>query len=360
VQRDKNFYKNLVAHDVITLMRPLLQQAGFRLRDVDGKIEPTYTTITWDTPWVHIRHNPWMDCYLWHKIIFDVVQKMSGQAWPPSDCQSCFKVVVRPKTIVQLFALYDLECSLNLPSKCGIETRDKVHGLYGGYFYNRGLTSGLTCYQLIRKTVDEWPGLGPDVKVILKRACTEYEHECGPSDKWTITQDQLYIEGLIKALVVSDNALRRQPEHLVYNVQRKWIEWAYAHGDATYQEYHDGPLVPDYVTYQGLAKKEGWQETAKKVDSGLIDLPTALNIGSVDVVSSPSQGKTNEPTIVEDPDYRLPWDEWKKKNNYRQGTKHRRCFLCIESRKTNDGKISCIAHEESPVVRRHHVCDKWS
>ena len=357
MQRDKNFYKNLVNHDVITLMRPLLQQAGFRLRDVDGKIEPTYTTITWDTPWVHIRHNPWMDCYLWHKIIFDVVEKMAGQAWPPSDCQSCFKVVVRPKTVVQLFALYDLECSLNLPSKCGIETRDKVHGLYGGYFYNRGLNQGLHCYQLIRKTVDEWPGLGPDVKVILKRACTEYEHECGPSDKWVITQDQLYIEGLVKALVVSDNALRRQPEHLVYNVQRKWIEWAYAHGDATYQEYHDGPLVPDYVTYHCVAEKEDWEETAQKVDSGQIDLSTALSVGN-DVSSPPSQ-KT-EPISVEDQDYQLPWDEWKKKNNYRRGTKKRHCAMCINARGEAWKEIHCSGHHSFPVVGKTRVCDIWS
>ena len=113
------------------------------------------------------------------------------------------------------------------------------------------MEEGLERYQQVRQKVDEWPGLGPDIEVFLKRACTEYEHACGDSDTWEITKDQLEIEGLINRWVVSDDIEHKQPEKLIEHTHRQWIEWAYANGDPTYADFTGGkPLYRPYKTYQ--------------------------------------------------------------------------------------------------------------
>ena len=179
------------------------------------------------------------------------------------NCHNCFKVVIRPPTLRSLFALMDLQKRMGRPSKCGIEIRDTVFGLYGGYFYNWGLDAGLECYEAVRAAIDAEPELGPDVPIILKRACTEFEMLCGPSDKWEISEKQIELESLVNRWFVRDIKHRTQPEHAIANVHRKWIEWAYACGDPTYAEYTNGkPVHPPVVTYQNL-KKESKVKKAK-------------------------------------------------------------------------------------------------
>jgi hypothetical protein len=182
--------------------------------------------------------------------MFDVLFKHMDVDWVPSDCQGCWKVVVRPPTLLALFALEHLQKRLDRPSKCGIEVRESVHGLYGGYFYNLSLEDGRECYAAVRAAVDADELLGPDVPVLLKRGCTEYELEAGPSDEWKVTPDQERAEAEIKRLFVSDHNFSAQPDHLVTRVHRKWIEFAYAAGDETYKHFTNGePLFPPYVTY---------------------------------------------------------------------------------------------------------------
>jgi len=198
-----------------------------------------------------------LKCGLWHQVMFDVVFRHLGKNWVPSKCQQCFKVVVRPKTLRQLFALLELQKRLNRPCKCGIERRETVHGLYGGYFYNWGLHEGRKCYDIVRQAVDEDKELGPDVPVLLKRACTEYELKCGDSDKWTVEPEQLEVEAQLERWLVDDDYEHRQAEKLVHNVHRKWIEWAFANGDKTFADFTDGePLYPEYITYQHLTHEE--------------------------------------------------------------------------------------------------------
>lgn len=275
-------YQLLKRQNVVNLLKPLLLQAGFYLRDVDGKIDVAAHT-GWDTPWHHVKHAHWADCGHWHKIIFDVVQEQLGTHWPPSECQHCWKVVVRPKTLEQLFQLLALQQHLGLPAKCGIELRDSVGGLYGGYFYNRGLELGGQCYQFVRGQVNNWKGLGPEVEVFLKRACTEYELTCGPSDQWIITQEQLEVEGLINQWVVRDNALRTQPPHVLASIHQRWIEWAYAHGDETYRLFTNGePIYRPYVQYQKLTLEKNFLQKARDFDQGKIllsDVFESLEVG---------------------------------------------------------------------------------
>lgn len=250
-----SYYQKVRDGEVITELRNLLASGAYRLRDSDGKIEITTPAMSWDTPWHHISHDAFMDCQTWHRIMFDLFSATmpDGGQFVPSACQQCWKVVVRPKTLIGLFALLELQKSLMRPSKCGIEVRSYVHGLYGGYFYNHSLEEGLMCHELVRGIVDRTDHLGSDTPVILKRACTEFEKLCGPSDKWVVSEKQIYIETLVKRCVVKDDVIRDQPDHAIAYVHRKWIEWAYANGDPTYSFFTNGePLHKPYVTYHHL------------------------------------------------------------------------------------------------------------
>jgi hypothetical protein len=264
MMKKKSYLEECKSRDVISLVRPLLSQAGYKLRDADGKVYAE-TFLAWDTPWHHIHHSDGLDCHIWHKILFDFVFATLGEKWVPIGCHACWKVVIRMKTLKQLFALMNLQKRMGRPSKCGIEVRETVNGLYGGYFYNHSLEEGLECYEAVRAEIDADPELGPDIPVILKRACTEFELLCGPSDQWSVSPEQVEIEDLINKTFVRDIKHRGQPDHAVANVHRKWINWAYANGDQTYLEYtNEVPLYPPVVTYhQMLGEYKAAQKKAR-------------------------------------------------------------------------------------------------
>ncbi len=253
-EQQQSYYEYVKANDIVGHLSELFRRGGFQLRQGDGMIHCEQTT-TIDTPWHHVRHDEWLDCGLWHRVMFDFLSQQLPGRFVPSRCQECWKVVVRPRTVVELFALLDLQKRLDRPSKCGIEIRPTVHGNYGGYFYCRSLEDGMACYTEVRAAIDADSHLGPDIGVLLKRACTEYEMACGPSDKWQISEAQLALEALVEqTFVPAIIEEHTQPDHLIRHVHARWIEHAYSVGDPTYLHLtNDKPLYPRYVTYHDRA-----------------------------------------------------------------------------------------------------------
>lgn len=245
----KTQYKEIVRGDLITKLEPLFANGRFFLRD-DGKITQT-TRLTHDSPWIHHKTAPNRNCGLYH--VYHEYFKFVH-----SRCQECWKVVVRPRTLLELYKLMELQKALDLPCKCGIEKRGTVFGLYGGYFYNDSKELGLECYKLVRANVDA--NLSPDVIVILKRGCTEFEigGHGGPSDKWEVSKDQTEMEAILNDLVYQDVVKLPQPDHVKEAIFRSWIHYAYANGDVTYKEFTGGePLFPAYVTYHEEVENDG-------------------------------------------------------------------------------------------------------
>jgi hypothetical protein len=234
-----NYYLELSQRDLIQKFQPEFTNGSFYMRD-DGKITRT-SRITHNTPWIHQGHAPNRNCGLYHSF-------HTRLGIVHSRCQECWKVVVRPRTLLELHKLMNLQKALDYPCKCGIERRDTVCGLYGGYFYNDSLEKGRECYRVIRENVDL--NLDKEVKVILKRGCTEFEVGGTPSDQWTVSDDQKKLEFYLNTWFDMDIKVTGQPQHLRDAIFRTWIHWAYANGDMTYLEYTDGkPLFPPYVTY---------------------------------------------------------------------------------------------------------------
>jgi hypothetical protein len=260
VREYDDLYTYLCDHDFLGWTRPLWDGGAWTVGD-DGILTSNKRGIAVDTPWIHHGHTDWADCLRWHSLVFNVISKRmrllfpdedDNEPWVPSHCQNCWKTVVRPQNILQLFALNDLQSKIDRPCKCGIEPRPTVEGNYGGYFYANGYEAGHEMFRWVRLAVNNYAKLGPDVPVILKRACTEMEAECGPSDLWKTTERQLHIEGLVNRWIgeTREEAEKIQPENIIIRVKRRWLEHAAAIGDMTYKAFTSGrPINKPYVTY---------------------------------------------------------------------------------------------------------------
>jgi len=238
-------YDNLRDLDVITKAKPLLDSGQFYIRP-DGRIAPNHTDrMGYDVPWIYVRPSAERRCWLWHKVYFPLYKIVY------SECQNnCWKVVVRPKTIIDLFKLYEYQVyHTERYCKCGIEQRDTVNGLYGGYFYNDSKESGEECRDAIRRDMDKI--LSPGTPVYLKRACTEFEAEWGDSREWEISEDQKELEKTLDATFVQDVLNLTPTKHARAFVMLKWLHWACSHGDETYLHFTGGvPLTPKIIKYE--------------------------------------------------------------------------------------------------------------
>jgi len=190
-------YEEILSRDIISKLGPAMGGAGYQI-DVETGLLTCPEYIGYEIPWIVTKPPKGMHCRMLFSILFKIFGKELGA--PPIRCQSCWKVVVKPKTVVDLMKLMWLQEGFKdddriYGCKCGIEKRTYVNGLYGGYFYNRTLEEGHECYEIVKDAVDEQ--LGDDTKVILKRGCTEFEMQYGDSQDWKIGERQQHFEETI-------------------------------------------------------------------------------------------------------------------------------------------------------------------
>lgn len=261
-----DIYDQLKFQNALFYMRPAIQRKWYEIRNSDQKIVRTSGMIDIDTSWVHTGRGYGYDCFYWHRVLFDIVFKKIGQKIVPRFCHNCWKVCIKPRTLEQLMEVCNYQQDRGIFSKCGIETRPRVPAHYGAYWYNKGQKKGLECYDLLyqwmsgneilKPLLEELDEDGKTKRIILKRGCTEFEDEVGPSTEWKITPEQNAIEDLLSVMVVGDVNEALQSEHLIWDVKQRWIEWAWEHDDATFYKYRSKPLFPNYVTYHPPVKKE--------------------------------------------------------------------------------------------------------
>lgn len=250
---DEYNFGALIHSDFMEKMRTLLDTRQYVLDTESGKIRPRHPHLSdWDGPWFHVRHHPEADCNLWHKVIFNNFKFI------PEGCLSCWKVVVRPQWLEDLFKLLEFQLELDRPSKCGTELRPNVYGAYGGYFYNRSKEEGLECYKTVIEGCKKYKinfliGKDGPIKPLLKRGCTEFEMEKGASDKWDITPQDKELEKIVTMHV--DANKYPQPKINRVHIVRQWIDQAYSIGDPTVWKFNDNqPFYPSYVTYHKEAE----------------------------------------------------------------------------------------------------------
>jgi len=210
-------------------------------------------------PWIFGLWPRDRTCELWYQIYFIFY------SFIPKGCLGCWKVVYRPKTVVALMKIHDLQYGKHrkqgIYSKCGMESRKFVSGLYNAFWY-APLGCGLEDARKFHKKVarDIRDRVGIQAKVILKHGCTEMEQFTirafgVGSDKWDELYEKLKWEKLEKRL---EGKYRIDNEEKIYRPQdlerdhqkRKCVEWACSWGDETYLQLTNGvKLFPEPVTY---------------------------------------------------------------------------------------------------------------
>ena len=238
-------YSQLKTEDYIRYLQPAIDSGQLRWsNEYPDKLEPM-TRGALENNWVVIIQNKEQQnqCMFNSKILFNMVSKYYSPRLVPSYCQECWKVVTRPKTLRQLWDIYELQTAEQIPAKCGMEERSEVFGPWGAYWYTRSVEEGRALHARLSVLMD--------TPLILKRGCTEMEMNCGDSSKWEVYPEQLEIEKKFRDLIVTwkyDPV--KQTDWVIRNIKRRWIEWAWGHGDSTVFEFTDGqPLMTPYRTY---------------------------------------------------------------------------------------------------------------
>ncbi len=241
-------YSRLLKKNGLRILLQLVQEGKLRWSDAyPDKLEPVVAGATL-TPWIRagVDTKNLHHCNFDHKILFDYVSMRMPVRFVPSRCQECWKVVARPQTLKELWGIYELQQEMGILAKCGMEERKQVFGIYGAYWYTSSKQEGLQLYCELR----EKPPL-KGIPLVLKRGCSEFEWACGDSATWEVKPGQLELERMIEDMIVMERFEQMEaPEWQVIDVQRRWIEWAWEHGDPTVYEFTGGvPLVPPYRTY---------------------------------------------------------------------------------------------------------------
>jgi len=245
---DKKYPKlleKLKATDILDRIETVRNKDGrkqFHIDSRDGKIKnllPDGMDI--NSPWIHTHQDPNRNCRLYH-LIFDCMEFI------PSECMKCWKVVARPRTVKEMIAVLEFQVELGKYGKVGIEERPYVHALYGAYWYCNSKEEGLERYQQVRQGISK--EISPEIGVILKRYCTEFEKKLGPSSGYKQPALAKYWEEQFAELVVIPNDNVETPQYLKDHVMLNWLRFAYVNGDSSVLEFNEGQhFVPTPVTY---------------------------------------------------------------------------------------------------------------
>ena len=257
-----SYYSDLGNRDVISWVEPLISSGVIKCRVSDSKFELQNMSSPHKPPWHYIRTVIGAKCPYFHRLFDEISPRTPAKKFVPRRCQQCWKIVIRPKTVKELFELEKLMLSkIDWPCKCGIERRSYAplsKHRYGGYIYSTSARQGLDRLDKIRELLNENDILS-GVEAYLKRGCTEMELGFPDSTKWEVSEAQNEVEDILDWYFTFDVPSSGMAPHLVDRLHMTWIEWAAENGDETYLEYTDGePLYPPAVRYE--KKVEGTNE----------------------------------------------------------------------------------------------------
>ena len=257
-----SYYTDLMKNDVVSWVEPLITKGVIKSRASDSKFELRNMAAPHKPPWHYIRTVVGAKCPYFHRLFEEISPRTPAGKFIPRRCQECWKIVIRPRNLKELFALEELMLSkFDWPCKCGIERRSYAplsKHRYGGYIYSTSVKQGLERLKKIRSMLEEHEVLN-GVEAYLKRGCTEFELGFPDSTKWEVTEAQHEVEDLLDWYFTFDVPNSGMAPHITNRLHMTWIEWAAENGDETYLEYTDGrPLYPPAVRYE--PKVEGANE----------------------------------------------------------------------------------------------------
>ena len=225
----------------------ILVDTGQVKRRRDGRVDLN-VEMPVRVPWIYVKKRQ-ASCSLYnesYREYFDFI---------PQFCMhSCWKTVVKPSKVADLFRLYHIMRALDIPSKCGLETR-VLQGGFRGFFYADNLEIAQMHYNEVKPVLDE--ELKYPYEIFIKRACTEMEDDFGPSDTWQVQpgwpEREKYLDRIIVFPVDLDGD---QADWHKRFIMREWIRRT-CKTDDTYKEIVDADLVVPTVCYQEVEDGQG-------------------------------------------------------------------------------------------------------
>jgi hypothetical protein len=191
----------------------------------------------------------------------------------PKYCFDCYKVLIEPRTVVELFKLMVVFEKLELPNdntrKCIVECREQVLGTYKGLIYCRGLKEGNEILKIAQKMVSE--EISGRIPITIKRGCSEYslaypeyaKIEPGTAtmeykEEWGKYED-LADQELVVNSRTSANDTYNHPTYTLQDTQimLAWLIYAATIGDVSYLRISGSTLQP----FQKLRRPSPFQPT---------------------------------------------------------------------------------------------------
>lgn len=202
--------------------------------------------------------NRWKDAHpggcVRHLAVFDKYHVI------PKYCFDCYKILVEPRTVMDLFKLLMIFEHLDLPNdnsrKCMCEARVDCTGTYKGFIYNRGMEEGKEVRNIVRDAIAE--GISPKVRITLKRGCSEYglafpkyaRIKLGSpmmqyNNDWQIHEDAFDASAVFTPDVSGDRAddsVSYSPAEIF--AMQYWLRYAATIGDTSYLRIAGRTLSP--------------------------------------------------------------------------------------------------------------------
>lgn len=194
----------------------------------------------------------------------------------PEYCFGCYKVLIEPDTVVELFKLMVIFEKLDFPNdntrKCMVEAREQIPGTYKGMVYCRGLEEGRKVETMIRNAISQ--EISDTIPVKLKRGCSEYALSY-PEFAKTAPEAALmnYKEGWHELEELADKTLNISTHHSVKDTNNQpaytltdamvmlaWIRYAATIGDLSYLKISGRSMPP----LQGLIRPELFHTSKEK------------------------------------------------------------------------------------------------
>lgn len=218
--------------------------AGHVVERPDGKFELRHRS---KQPYIGNHREFGPCCEFLNDFVFTHIY---GKGTVPIGSRDCYKVKVTPDSLRQLMAVKEVAEGFACSSKSGSEVdKSNTQSLYASYFYLLGLDKARTVYKRLRGLIDAHPKLGPSVKMVIKRGCTNYEHACGPSDQYTFDPQLADVESYFWRRFVRKKSAMQKPHREALTLL-SLARIAYRIGDDTYKDFTGGKdLFPPTVSY---------------------------------------------------------------------------------------------------------------
>jgi len=272
-----NRYQRLSASNILAPIMQRIKAGAFEISPdhkihLDGSILP-------ERPWLTHMVDLERKCGKWHEVYFRYYSII------PEGCRNCWKIVFKPETVTELFQLRDLQRTMDISSKCGIETRGFTgnRGGYAGFWYvplNAGLKGAREMHAFVDAKIQARFGRESKRVVRLKRGCTEMENytlkmlNVG-SNKWdeiAIRMNMNEKEQLLDTIFVDPIVIESVPTMCEINTEQLFIDFAFEYGDLSYLEHTGGiPHMPPLVFYEDSNHKHQdfkstWRNNGPNID----------------------------------------------------------------------------------------------